>query len=328
MSGRTEIPVIDVSAWLAGDSAAENTPAEIDSICRDHGFFVITGHGIEAQLISDVRAACISFFSLPEEVKAAYQPPPGEYVGYLRQEALSYSRGDASPPDLKETYTCNRMDVPADDPYFHTPESRPFFSPNVWPGEVAGFSKAWIDYYRTADTLAVRMMGLMAVALGLPQDQFDPYVDRSISSMRALYYPALDKEPLPGQFRAGAHTDFGSFTMLMTDDAPGGLEVLHRNGSWMKVPHVPGALVVNIGDLMAQWTNDRWVSTMHRVVTPPVGPDTSRLSIVYFHQPNYDALIETLPTCCDAGNPSRYDPVTSGQHLMRKVQLQREMASS
>ena len=146
--------------------------------------------------------------------------------------------------------------------------------------------------------------------------------------MRALYYPALDKEPLPGQFRAGAHTDFGSFTMLMTDDAPGGLEVLHRNGSWMKVPHVPGALVVNIGDLMAQWTNDRWVSTMHRVVTPPVGPDTSRLSIVYFHQPNYDALIETLPTCCDADNPSRYDPVTSGQHLMRKVQLQREMASS
>ena len=96
----------------------------------------------------------------------------------------------------------------------------------------------------------------------------------------------------PGDFRSRVLPASG----LMTDDAPGGLEVLHRNGSWMKAPHVPGALVVNIGDLMAQWTNDRWVSTMHRVVTPPVGPGTSRLSIVYFHQPNYDALIETLPT--------------------------------
>ena len=328
MSETLEVPVIDISAWLAEESGAGDLPGLIDSICRDLGFFVITGHGISPDVISDMRGACLSFFALRDEVKVGYQPPPGQHVGYLYKEGLSYSRGDASPPDLKETYTCNRIDVPAEDPYFHTAEAKPYFTPNVWPDEVSGFAEAWGRYYAAVDDLAIRLMRLMAVALGLPVNQFDPFVDRAISSMRALYYPALRVEALAGQLRAGAHTDFGSLTVLLTDDAPGGLQVLHRRGSWLAVPHVPGALIVNIGDLLAQWTNDRWVSSVHRVVTPEVGPGTDRLSVAFFNQPNYDALVEALATCCGPDNPPRYEPVTSGEHLFRKVLLQREMASS
>lgn len=322
------IPVIDVAGWITGDSSDTNAPAELDAACREVGFFLIAGHGIDPQLIADLREVCHAFFALPEETKASYQPRPGSgHGGYLRQEALAYSRGDPTPPDLKETFTCHRMDIPTDDPYYRTPEAQPHFTPNIWPGEVAGFEETWRRYYHAMDALAVRLMGLFAVALGVPQDRFDLSIDRSISAIRALHYPPLDHEPLPGQLRAGAHTDFGSLTLLIADDAPGGLEVLDRNGDWIPVPQVPGAIVVNIGDLMAQWTNDRWVSTMHRVVTPPVGPGTGRLSVAFFHQPNYDAVIEPLPTCCGPDNPARYEPVRSGAHLLRKVLLQRRMAA-
>src|SRR5690606_27722544 len=138
---------------------------------------------------------------------------------------------------------------------------------------------------------------------------------REMSSLVVNHYPALTRPPLPGQMRASAHTDYGTLTIVAPSGATYGLQVMVR-GRWEDVAVTPDAFVVNIGDLMAQWTNDRWVSTLHRVVNPPqpVATQSRRLSLVYFHQPNDDAVVEPIATCVDADHPPRYAPVTAGEH--------------
>jgi isopenicillin N synthase-like dioxygenase len=126
---------------------------------------------------------------------------------------------------------------------------------------------------------------------------------------------------LPGQLRAGEHTDYGSLTIVAPTQAPGRLQVLTREQGWVEVDPAPGDFVVNIGDLMAQWTNDRWVSTLHRVALPEpdAGPEARRLSLVFFHQPDDDALVQCIPTCLAPGESPRYEPITSGEHLRLKI---------
>ena len=191
---------------------------------------------------------------------------------------------------------------------------------NLWPAEPPGFRDAMLDYYRALSELAGRLMRLFALGLTLPESFFDSRIDRAISALRLLNYPDQPVPPEPGQLRAGAHTDYGSLTILLPQDAPGGLEVQGPDGAWHAVPAVPGGFVINLGDLMARWTNDRWRSTLHRVVNPP--PDatgsTRRQSIAFFHQPNWDAEIACLPSCLGPGETPRYAPVLSGPHLASK----------
>jgi isopenicillin N synthase-like dioxygenase len=163
-------------------------------------------------------------------------------------------------------------------------------------------------------------MRVFALALDLDEDYFDKTIDRNISMMRVLRYPKQTSEPLPGQLRAGAHSDYGSMTILRKELMDGGLQVKNKVGEWVNVPVVEGTFIVNIGDLMQQWTNDQWSSTVHRVVNPPLDSEENkdRLSIVFFHQPNYDAVIECLPSCTNAAHPAKYEPITSGDHLRSK----------
>ena len=136
-----------------------------------------------------------------------------------------------------------------------------------------------------------------------------------------MHYPDLEGHAVEaGQLRAGAHSDYGTLTLLRQDDAPGGLQVGGVDGTWHDVPSTPGAYVVNVGDALARWTNDRWISTVHRVVVPPAdaGRDCERFSMAFFHNANWDAVIECIPTCADAENPPKYPPVTAGRHLMDK----------
>ena len=184
--------------------------------------------------------------------------------------------------------------------------------PNIWPAVPAGFAPAATTYYRAMDQLIVFLMRLAALALRVDEAFFDDKVDRSIGTMRLNYYPAQAVPPVPGQLRASAHTDYGGFTILAGEDVPGGLQVLTRAGQWVDVATTPENFVVNIGDLLMRWTNDRWLSNMHRVVNPPLGggPSRPRLSIAFFNHPNYDALIECLPSQGAAKHP----PVLSGEY--------------
>jgi isopenicillin N synthase-like dioxygenase len=165
--------------------------------------------------------------------------------------------------------------------------------------------------------LAQTLMRIFALALNLDEAFFDNRIDRHISRLRVRNYPAQKAPPVPGQIRAGAHSDYGSLTILAAENKPGGLQVCNAEGEWVDVPVIPGCYIINIGDLMARWTNDAWVSTLHRVVNPPVdaGEDSRRQSLVFFHNPNYDTNIACLPTCLAAGEEPRYSTITSGDYL-------------
>lgn len=318
------VPMIDVSPFLSGDTAARQQVArQIGDACRDIGFLTIVGHGVPESLIQATYDTAKAFFDLPEaEKNRVERPAPDQVRGYspLMGEGLSYSLDEATPPDLKESFSIGPVDVPTGDPYFTRPEAGPHFAPNVWPEAPAAMREIWTDYFRAMEQLAAQLMRMFAVALGLPETFFDDKIDRHISMFRALNYPDQAEPPQPGQLRAGAHSDYGSLTIVRQEDAPGGLQVRNEDGAWVDVKPTPGALVVNIGDLMMQWTNDLWRSTMHRVVNPPRDKalGSRRISLVFFHQPNYDAMVECLDGCAGDGLPPKYAPVSSGDHLLSK----------
>jgi isopenicillin N synthase-like dioxygenase len=327
-----EFPVVDISAFprvsVAGASPAGSALSgkqalarHVGEVCRQTGFLAVVGHGVANEIISGAWDAARGFFDLPVEKKLQVKMPyPGYPYGYspLQAEALAKSLGEETPPDLKESFSIGPLEQAP-----HTgnePDAGFRFAKNLWPKEPANFQTAWSAYYRAMSDLAARIMRVFALALDLPRGFFDGMIDDPISAMRALNYPHQSTQPKPGQLRAGAHSDYGSLTILLAESAPGGLEIFTPEGKWQAVPVVPGAFVVNIGDLMARWTNDRWVSTLHRVVNPP--PDargsTRRQSIAFFHQPNWDAEISCISTCLAPGEKAKYPAVGSGAHLMGK----------
>jgi len=225
--------------------------------------------------------------------------------------------------------TGNFFDLPAE-PYYSEELAGPHFAPNVWPTTLPGFDTAYAEYFDAMGDLARSLMRIFALALELPEPFFDDKIDNHISMFRSLRYPHLKGGIEEGQLRAGAHTDYGSLTIVKPDGALGGLQVRNRERTWIDVPYVEDGFVVNIGDLMMQWTNDQWISTLHRVVNPPenVDGDQQRQSLVFFHQPNYDVMVKCLPSCLPAGDEPRYAPVTSGDHLQSKFVRQTTFGGS
>jgi len=318
------IPVIDLSAALDGGAVARRRLAErLDQACREIGFFTLVGHGAPTATLDELRAKANAFFALllAEKLRAIH-PVAGTPRGYraLGIEALSYGNDRETPPDLKEYYHFGRETWP-DEPYFTGPEGRRYFIPNLWPERPAGFREAAQRYYAEMERISLALMRLAALGLGVDEHFFDDKIDRHITAMRLNFYPAQTEAPLPGQLRAGEHTDYGNFTILNGENAPGGLQVRTRTGEWLDVETEPASFVVNIGDLLMRWTNDRWVSNTHRVVNPPASaaPRAQRLSIAFFHHPNYDASIE----CIAPPGEAKYPPVRSGDYRDLKYQQTR-----
>jgi isopenicillin N synthase-like dioxygenase len=314
----TSFPVFDLSRFeraSAGERIALG--AEVDDICRSTGFLAISGHSVPQDIIDGVWSQAKAFFDLPPDEKEKVRAPfPGYPYGYLGPgvEALAKSRGQDTPPDLKESFNGGPLAVPEG---LRDPEALAFcYADTIWPSEPAGFADAWKAYYRAMEDLAARIMRVFAVALKLPEEFFQPTIDRPISALRALNYPETNAPPQRGQLRAGAHTDYGSLTILLPQAGSGGLQIYTPEGTWREVPPVPGAFVINIGDLMALWTNDRWVSTLHRVVSD--GNPARRQSLAFFHQPNWDQDIVCIESCLQPGETARYAPVKSGPYLMSK----------
>src|SRR5262249_47669477 len=189
------------------------------------------------------------------------------------------------------------------------PAAYPSFAPNLWPRRPVGLRPALQAYRQELDRAARNLCRIFAEPLELPPEFFDQKIDKHISQLRIMHYPPPEAAPLPGQLRAGAHSDLGMMTLLYSDNDIGGLEVMNRAGRWVRVPVVDNTFTVNLGDLMMRWTNDRWRSTPHPVVNPPQ-TDTScsrRLSIGMFFIPNYDAMISPIGVEAKAGH---YAPIT------------------
>jgi isopenicillin N synthase-like dioxygenase len=313
------VPVIDISPFRLGGSEARLALAKtVDRACRDIGFLVISGHGVDQTLVDQTRAVSREFFDLPLEQKMRVaRPAPDVTRGYIGidEESLARSRDPlAYGSDLNESLMIGPVDLPPAN-YAFAPAAGKHFAHNLWPTQPPALQRIWTDYYRAMGTLAATLMQIFAMSLGLPESFFDDKIDRHISRLRVRNYPSQDRPPAPGQIRAGAHSDYGSLTILATEDKPGGLQVFNGEGEWVDVPVIADTFIINIGDLMARWTNDAWVSTLHRVVNPPLelAAQSRRQSLVFFHNPNYDAEISSL--IC--GEAAKYPPTTSGEHLRR-----------
>jgi isopenicillin N synthase-like dioxygenase len=325
--GPVDVTPIDLAPFRRGSARdRREVAAQFDEAGRGSGFFSVTGHGVDPGLIAAMLDVTSRYFDQPAARKRAHVVADREANrGYAPEgsEALAYSIGETDlAPDLFEAFNVGRELTAAQeaDPYFAA-HRHDYFAANLWPDQPADMRSVWLAYWDVVEALGLEIMSAAALALGLPDDHFAPSLDRSISVMRANNYQRRQgaPEPTDGQMRMGAHTDYGSITVLLADRVPG-LQ-LRIGGEWHDVLPPAEGFLVNIGDLLAEWTNDRWHSTMHRVVPPPGAADgpVRRRSIAWFQQPNWDAVIECLPACQDASNPPRYRPVTSGEHLMAKL---------
>ncbi|MGI9595891.1 MAG: isopenicillin N synthase family dioxygenase [Acidimicrobiales bacterium] len=313
------IPVIDLTGFVDGDHAARSAIGrQVDLACREVGFFSVVGHGVDGPMMERAHRAALAFFDLPPADRlGAAKPDPTYPYGYtpFSTEALNRSIGGSGSPDLKETYNVGPVGPPPRPTAMMTdPDERDVWSPTLWPPAMPELRPALEDYYRAMARLAATVMDVFAAALDLGPGWFDRFIDQHGSALRLAHYPPLERPPDPGLLRAGAHTDYGTLTILRLDAEPG-LQVQGPHGSWSDVEAPAGALVVNIGDLMQRWTNDRWRSTMHRVVVPKGGHDRRRLTMPFFHNANWDAMVECIVS---SDQRPRHQPVLAGAHLMAK----------
>jgi isopenicillin N synthase-like dioxygenase len=320
-----EVPVIDISGWSTGDPGSRIAVIRaVDDALRRVGFMQIVGHGVDPTVIQRMLDACDEFFALPPEAKAETLPPSADVNrGWapFGTESLRYSLGDDAPPDLFEAFNIGRDVLDESDPAIAAERHR-LHAPNLWPSALPSMRQPLVEYFDAVADLAQRLTRIFAVALGVDEEFFVERCRHPTETLRLIRYERApgSPDPLPEQMRMGAHTDYGIVTVLYGDRVPG-LEVLGPDGEWHGVIPVEGAYLVNLGDLLAEWTNDRWRSTLHRVVPPPAGTDGSALrrSAAFFLDGDYDALVECLPTCCDDEHPAKYPPVLAGEHLMSKL---------
>jgi isopenicillin N synthase-like dioxygenase len=310
------ISTIDLTDWRAGGQAARTLIDQVDAGLQRAGFLLVQGHGVSARLAADVRRASRRFFALPVEIKQRYSARVGER-GWQAPgvEASAHSEGTQTPPDLKESFAVGAQTMtgePAVD--------RLWFTPNVWPDEVAELEPLLTEYTTAMTHLAEELVAVCATALRLPQTTFASVADRPTWSCNVNHYPPMTAigRPAPGQFRIGPHTDFGMVTILDREPGSGGLQVYTREHGWQDAPFDPTALTVNIGDLLAYWTGHRWTSGRHRVLPPqPDAPEEDLVSLVYFYDLNHDAQITPLPAPIGRGEVSQ--TVISGAYLKSKL---------
>lgn len=302
------LPIINIGGLRGPDPVAQHLVAgQLRQACEQRGFFYITGHGLEPALMRGVFAASQRFFDLPMAEKLAVDKKLSPCNrGYEPLRAQTLEAG--APPDLKESFYMG-AEVAADDPRVRA--GRFNTGPNQWPQTLPGFRTVMQDYYQAAYGLGATIVRGLALSLGMPAGHFDGYLQDAAATLRLLHYPPQPADPAPGEKGCGAHTDFGGVTLLLQDDA-GGLQVWDKSGRrWIDAPPVPGAFIVNIGDLFARWTNDRYVSTLHRVINVS---GRERYSVPFFFTGNPLHRVECIPTCLGAGERPKYPAVTVEQH--------------
>jgi isopenicillin N synthase-like dioxygenase len=298
----TVIPLLDWREFKVDEAAFSQ---KIGEACRDTGFFLLKGHGIEPSLVQAVFDQSAAFFQLPDEQKEPldiYKSPANRGWSRVGSENLD-DHGQLK--DIKEAFNVG-LDLSADDP--RVLRGDPFRGVNVWP-QLPDFKSTMLRYFDEVLALSVDVHHALALDLGLPRNWFDKHLDAPLATLRTLWYPGgTAGEDETG---AGEHTDYGSLTFIMSDGVPG-LQLRPRGEDWIDVPHHEGAFIVNIADCLMRWTNDVYVSTPHRVLKPK----TRRQSIAFFLDPNPDSVIEALP---NAEGEAKYPPVTSADYLTMRL---------
>ncbi|WP_439817631.1 isopenicillin N synthase family dioxygenase [Zavarzinia sp. CC-PAN008] len=313
--GAEQIPLIDLGPFLLGGYDERVAVAKvIGRAAREIGFFYIANHGVPAALTGRTFAEARRFFALPAEVKAgiAIEKSPchrgwfavgGENLDPAKQKAAG---------DLKEGVKIGR-DLGANHPLVAA--GTPLHGPNQWPDDLPGWRGAMQSYYDQMTNLGRQLMRAVALGLDLEECFFDPMLTEPMTTLGPLHYPPQAGRITESQLGAGAHTDFGCLTIL-AQDARGGLQVRNAQGQWIDAAPIPDTFVVNIGDMLARWTNGLYASTLHRVINVS---GAERYSMPFFFDPNFDADVTVLPTCLAPGETPRFPPTTGGQHLLDMI---------
>lgn len=300
------IPVVDVSALASGDVAAvERVAAEIRRASIEVGFFYVSGHNVPRDLVRAMLLAAKYFFLLPEATKRAILINSAHrgYVPFAQTTQPGRKR-----PDLKESFNFAYPFTPQD---LDELAGRALIGQNQWPAGESVWRTVLEDYYREVFELGQRILEAFAVSLRIPRDFFRSRYRRPLVRARLLHYPPQAPGVDDGQVGAAEHTDYGTITILWQDDV-GGLQVKNRAGEWIEAPCIEDTFVINIGDMLARWSNDLFVSTPHRVVN---SSGRERYSIPVFYDPDYDTNVEYLPNCATADNPARYPPIVAGDYI-------------
>jgi isopenicillin N synthase-like dioxygenase len=319
------VPLVDITPYVTDGTAQDRAEVarQVDEACRTVGFIQIVGHGMPEAVTNGLTDAMDRFFALDLHEKKTYRTPPQINRGYSppKSESLSLSLGVESANRMNDFFEAFNVGA-SQSTYPDSPGlPQPDYADNVWPA-VDGFQEQVSAYFADAARVARVMTRIFADALGLPADFFAARTGHSLDVLRMNNYalpPGTDVTLDGDLVGMGEHTDYGIVTILWADQVRG-LQVLGSDGSWNDVAPADGALLINLGDVTARWTNERWMSTLHRVKPPVIdGTIERRRSAAFFHDGDVDALIQTLPSCVDAQHPDLYEPITVGDHIAAKL---------
>jgi isopenicillin N synthase-like dioxygenase len=306
---QASLPVIDISGLSSAKlSDREAVGSKLRAACLHNGFFFISNHGVSEALVADVFSEAAAFFDLSPAQKAEVDKSRSKANrGYEQLQGQTLEPG--APPDLKEGYYIGPEHA-ADDPRVIAGMFN--HGANQWPATRPRFKPVMQSYLDVMLDLSARMMGGIALSLELPEDYFADYCKDAMATVRLLHYPPQPAHGDPAQKGAGAHTDFGGLTLLRQGDV-GGLQVWDQeSGGWIHADPIPGTFVINLGDMIARWTNNRYRSTLHRVVN---SSGKERYSVPFFYTGNYAHKVECIPTCLSPGEQPKYAPITVEEHM-------------
>jgi isopenicillin N synthase-like dioxygenase len=323
-AGTSQIPVIDVGPLVTPGPdarALRQAASRIGEACRDVGFFYITNHGIPEPESEALLAEAKRFFGLPAAEKMKLRlGQTSQFRGFVPVggEVTAGKTDWHECLDLQPLSGRDATSIAAAAAQRRANGRHPLDDPGQWPSCLPSFPaammRAWDQRYR----LGARIAAGMALSLGLDPDFFAAFAGVELSDLRLIHYPPSSGAALPGppasgdeDYGFGAHVDYG-FLAILQQDGVGGLELRNSAGAWIPAPHIPGTFLVNIGQMMQRWTNDRYRATWHRVRLPAA----DRYTIAFFAEPSFNAVIEPLDTCCDDGNPPRYEPCQFGPYVV------------
>ncbi|OQV06541.1 hypothetical protein CLAIMM_11093 [Cladophialophora immunda] len=316
----SKIPIVDVSGMFSDKfEDRKNVAEEITKACEEVGFFYMKGHGVEQDLLDETFAVSKEYFSMPVENKM-------ERWIYTNRDLRGYepvhgANLDATKPrgDRKESFLWGY------DPEYDvvkptlTDEQKALLNTNCWPEDWPEFKQQMMKYHTRFLILARQLARCFALGLGCEETALDHLLTAPNTSQKILHYPPQDPT-VKDDTGIGAHTDFCLFTIL-NQDTSGGLEVLNANAHWVPATPIQGTFVVNVGDFLMRLSNNRLVSTVHRVINET---GAARYSIPFFISPNADAVLEYLPTCVFIERPIQYEPLALGPYHQHRYQLLRD----
>jgi isopenicillin N synthase-like dioxygenase len=309
-----EIPVIDFSHMFSENAEdRKNVGDKVRKACTEIGFFYVSNHQIPISIIKKAFDESARFFdrdiSIKNKINVEQSPALRGYTALLASE-----HDDSGQADFHEGFDL-ALDL---NEYDEDVQSETFgYAPNQWPDDMPGFKTALVQYHSTMVEFGKLIFRSFALALDLDQNYFESAITKPMAHMRVLHYPPQDSKSKEQQVGIGAHSDFECFTILCTDEVPA-LQVLSPDGNWVHAPPLKGCFIVNVGDLMARWTNNYFKSTVHRAINLS---GKKRYSIPFFYGPNSKMVIKTLPTCQKSGVKEIFEPIEAGKYIKSRFDV-------